>query len=140
MALHVGHTSVNVYKDLARVLKEDDSSLEEAAYLFIKAISLKDKASSASEWYMEAGNCFLKLGKIEEARENFKLAVKEVDSPNANYNLAVVYDKAGEVKLAEHHLRRALELENEYPPAFKALAMILSKSDSKEKNKDAFHM
>ena len=140
MALRVGHTSVNVYKDLARVLKEDDTRLEEAAYFFLKAISLKDKDSSASEWHMEAGNCFLRLGKLEEALENFMLAVKEEDSPNTNYNLAVVYDKAGEVKLAENHLRRALKLQNEYPPAFKALALILSKSDNKENIEEALYM
>ena len=138
MSIRVGHTTVNVYKDLAKLLKEDPARLEEAATLFLKAISLEHPDSRLSVWYMEAGDCYLRLGDYERAQENFLLALKaEPDSAETNYNLAVAYHKVDKVKLAEKHLRSAVSLNGQYPPALLALGTILSTSDHSKTQDEA---
>lgn len=138
MSIRVGHTTVNVYKDLAKLLKEDPARLEEAARLFIKAISLEHPESRLSVLYMEAGDCYLQLGDYETAQENFLLALKaEPDSAETNYNLAVAYHKTDNVKLAEKYLRKAVSLNGQYPPALLALGTILGTSDHREAKDEA---
>ena len=52
MVFHVGSETVNVYADLARVIKRNASRLEEAAKLYLKAASLEVRPSTITYWYV----------------------------------------------------------------------------------------
>ena len=52
MSVRMGHNTLNVYADLAAVVKRDSSRQEEAAKLFIKAASLEENSSFTAHWYV----------------------------------------------------------------------------------------
>ena len=89
---------------------------------------------------MEAGSCYLEMNDLERARNTLLKAVQaDPGSADANYNLAVVYDKEENSKMAEKYLRQAVALNNVHL-AFNALAIILSDSDDAGKQEEALHM
>ena len=90
---------------------------------------------------MEAGNCYLEMRDLERARNTLLEAVQaDPDSADANYNVAVVYDKEDNSKMTEKYLRQAVALNNVHSLAVNTLAIILSDSDDAGKQEEALLM
>ena len=55
IAFNVGSEMVNVYSDLASIIKRNATRQEEAATLFMKAASVEESPSRTAHWYIR--NC-----------------------------------------------------------------------------------
>lgn len=71
---------------------------------------VKLKPSGAAGYYNNMGMCFLNQNKLEDAKKNFELALKEKsDFSMALNNLGTVYDKLGDKDKAKEYFLKAIE-------------------------------
>ncbi|XP_014825492.1 PREDICTED: transmembrane and TPR repeat-containing protein 3 [Poecilia mexicana] len=125
-ATRVAPNHLNVYINLANLIRANDSRLEEADQLYRQAISMRPDFKQA---YISRGELLLKMNKLTEARDAYLRAL-ELDSSNADlwYNLAIVNIEMKDPSEALKNFNRALELNPRHKLALFNSALLMQES------------
>ncbi|XP_077568465.1 protein O-mannosyl-transferase TMTC3 [Stigmatopora nigra] len=129
-ATRVAPNHLNVYINLANLIRSDESRLEEADQLYRQAISMRPDFKQA---YISRGELLLKMNKLTEARDAYLRAL-ELDRSNADlwYNLAIVHIEMKEPSEALRTFEQALQLSPRHKLALFNSALLMQESgDSK---------
>ena len=113
----------------------DEGELERARELLCEA-ARRDKSSFAAHYGL--GRLLAAERRWKDALIEFKLALAANPSPEAHYVLACVYYQLGRDRMSLRHLRKAIEMDGEYPAAFYMLGLVLARTGEHERAKDAF--
>lgn len=114
---------INVYYNLANLVKMDEARLQEAFQLYQKAISMKPNFVEA---HLNKGDLLLKLNHTQEARQAFETALSYNHGfTDAHYNLGSALLQLGQRKEAEKSFRTALSQNPQHIHALMALAGLL---------------
>lgn len=93
---------------------------EEAIRQYSHALQIREHSTVASNM----GNCYLELGKTEEALECFKRAIRtDATNPNPYNNIAQLYIQTGEFEDALPFAENAVVLNAKMPQALNAMAI-----------------
>ncbi|XP_048863482.1 protein O-mannosyl-transferase TMTC3 [Brienomyrus brachyistius] len=125
-ATRVAPNHLNVYINLANLIRVNDSRLEEADQLYRQAISMRPDFKQA---YISRGELLLKMNKPSEAREAYLRAL-ELDGTNADlwYNLAIVHIEMKDPAEALKNFNQALELNPKHKLALFNSALLMQES------------
>ncbi|XP_051787402.1 LOW QUALITY PROTEIN: protein O-mannosyl-transferase TMTC3 [Erpetoichthys calabaricus] len=125
-ATRVAPNHLNVYINLANLIRANESRLEEADQLYRQAISMRPDFKQA---YISRGELLLKMNKPNEARDAYLRAL-ELDSANADlwYNLAIVNIEMKEPSEALKNFNQALELNPKHKLALFNSALLMQES------------
>ncbi|XP_062403453.1 protein O-mannosyl-transferase TMTC3 [Sardina pilchardus] len=125
-ATRVAPNHLNVYINLANLIRANDSRLEEADQLYRQAISMRPDFKQA---YISRGELLLKMNKPTEAKDAYLRAL-ELDHTNADlwYNLAIVNIEMKEPAEALRNFNRALELNPRHKLALFNSALLMQES------------
>ncbi|HEX8175175.1 MAG TPA: tetratricopeptide repeat protein [Pyrinomonadaceae bacterium] len=116
------------------------------------ALGDEGEAESAKKLLSDAvkrgGACFAAhygLGRIFAAEERwraalqeFKLALAARSSPEAHYVVGCVYYQLGHDRMAQRHLRKALEMDSNYAAAFYVLGLVLLRAGERAEARSCF--
>ncbi|XP_021172737.2 protein O-mannosyl-transferase TMTC3 [Fundulus heteroclitus] len=125
-ATRVAPNHLNVYINLANLIRANDSRLEEADQLYRQAISMRPDFKQA---YISRGELLLKMNKPTEARDAYLRAL-ELDATNADlwYNLAIVNIEMKDPSEALKNFNHALELNPRHKLALFNSALLMQES------------
>ncbi|MEE6480275.1 hypothetical protein FKM82_012521 [Ascaphus truei] len=125
-AARVAPNHLNVYINLANLIRANESRLEEADQLYRQAISMRPDFKQA---YISRGELLLKMNKPLEAKEAYVKAL-ELDRMNADlwYNLAIVYIELKDPTEALKNFNQALELNHKHKLALFNSALLMQES------------
>ncbi|XP_077688661.1 protein O-mannosyl-transferase TMTC3 isoform X2 [Eretmochelys imbricata] len=125
-AARVAPNHLNVYINLANLIRTNESRLEEADQLYRQAISMRPDFKQA---YISRGELLLKMNKPVKAKEAYLRAL-ELDRTNADlwYNLAIVYIELKDPTEALKNFNRALELNPKHKLALFNSALLMQES------------
>ncbi|XP_066505392.1 protein O-mannosyl-transferase TMTC3 [Hoplias malabaricus] len=125
-ATRVAPNHLNVYINLANLIRANDSRLEEADQLYRQAISMRPDFKQA---YISRGELLLKMNKPSEAKDAYLRAL-ELDHTNADlwYNLAIVNIEMKEPSEALRNFNRALDLNPRHKLALFNSALLMQES------------
>ncbi|XP_062441010.1 protein O-mannosyl-transferase TMTC3 isoform X4 [Rhea pennata] len=125
-AARVAPNHLNVYINLANLIRANESRLEEADQLYRQAISMRPDFKQA---YISRGELLLKMNKPLQAKEAYLRAL-ELDRTNADlwYNLAIVYIELKDPTEALKNFNRALELNPAHKLALFNSALLMQES------------
>ncbi|EMP36333.1 Transmembrane and TPR repeat-containing protein 3 [Chelonia mydas] len=125
-AARVAPNHLNVYINLANLIRANESRLEEADQLYRQAISMRPDFKQA---YISRGELLLKMNKPVKAKEAYLRAL-ELDRTNADlwYNLAIVYIELKDPTEALKNFNRALELNPKHKLALFNSALLMQES------------
>ncbi|KAJ7397482.1 Transmembrane and TPR repeat-containing protein 3 [Pitangus sulphuratus] len=125
-AARVAPNHLNVYINLANLIRANESRLEEADQLYRQAISMRPDFKQA---YISRGELLLKMNKPLKAKEAYLRAL-ELDRTNADlwYNLAIVYIELKDPAEALKNFNRALELNPTHKLALFNSALLMQES------------
>ncbi|MGH0115652.1 UNVERIFIED_CONTAM: hypothetical protein FKN15_037975 [Acipenser sinensis] len=126
-ATRVAPNHLNVYINLANLIRANESRLEEADQLYRQAISMRPDFKQA---YISRGELLLKMKKPLEARDAYLRAL-ELDRTNADlwYNLAIVNIEMKELSEALKNFNQALELNTKHKLALFNSALLMQESE-----------
>jgi tetratricopeptide (TPR) repeat protein len=113
----------------------DEGELERARELLCEA-ARRDQSSFAAHYGL--GRLLAAEQRWKDALAEFKLALSANPSPEAHHVLACVYYQLGRDRMAVRHLRKAIEMDAEYPAAYYMLGLVLARTGEREQAKDAF--
>jgi tetratricopeptide (TPR) repeat protein len=99
----------------------DEGNIERAKELLNSATRLGGSTFAA---HYGLGRLFVAEAKWPRALQQFKLALATKNSPEAHYTLGCLYYQLGRDTLAARHLRKALELDENYDEAFHVLGLV----------------
>lgn len=126
-SFRVAPSHINVYYNLANLVKMDPSRLQEAFRLYQRAISMKPNFIEA---HMNKGDLLLHLNQTDEARQAFETALRHnPDYTDAHYNLGSALLQLGKRDEAERSYRRALALDANHIHALLGLAGLLQEDN-----------
>ncbi|KAI7812039.1 protein O-mannosyl-transferase TMTC3 [Triplophysa rosa] len=125
-ATRVAPNHLNVYINLANLIRANDSRLEEADQLYRQAISMRPDFKQA---YISRGELLLKMNKPSEAKDAYLRAL-ELDHNNADlwYNLAIVNIEMKDPSEALRNFNRALDLNPRHKLALFNSALLMQES------------
>ncbi|KFP43356.1 Transmembrane and TPR repeat-containing protein 3, partial [Chlamydotis macqueenii] len=125
-AARVAPNHLNVYINLANLIRANESRLEEADQLYRQAISMRPDFKQA---YISRGELLLKMNKPLKAKEAYLRAL-ELDRTNADlwYNLAIVYIELKDPTEALKNFNHALELNPAHKLALFNSALLMQES------------
>uniref|UniRef100_A0A4W6C4F5 Protein O-mannosyl-transferase TMTC3 n=1 Tax=Lates calcarifer TaxID=8187 RepID=A0A4W6C4F5_LATCA len=125
-ATRVAPNHLNVYINLANLIRANESRLEEADQLYRQAISMRPDFKQA---YISRGELLLKMNKLTEARDAYLRAL-ELDRTNADlwYNLAIVNIEMKDPSEALRNFNHALELNPRHKLALFNSALLMQES------------
>ncbi|KAM6438082.1 protein O-mannosyl-transferase TMTC3 [Liasis olivaceus] len=125
-AARVAPNHLNVYINLANLIRANESRLEEADQLYRQAISMRPDFKQA---YISRGELLLKMNKPLQAKEAYLRAL-ELDRTNADlwYNLAIVYIELKDPSEALKNFNQALELNPSHKLALFNSALLMQES------------
>ncbi|XP_061917327.1 protein O-mannosyl-transferase TMTC3 [Entelurus aequoreus] len=125
-ATRVAPNHLNVYINLANLIRANQSRLEEADQLYRQAISMRPDFKQA---YISRGELLLKMNKLTEARDAYLRAL-ELDGTNADlwYNLAIVNIEMKEPSEALKNFQHALRLSPRHKLALFNSALLMQES------------
>uniref|UniRef100_A0A673HU54 Protein O-mannosyl-transferase TMTC3 n=1 Tax=Sinocyclocheilus rhinocerous TaxID=307959 RepID=A0A673HU54_9TELE len=125
-ATRVAPNHLNVYINLANLIRANDSRLEEADQLYRQAISMRPDFKQA---YISRGELLLKMNKPSEAKDAYLRAL-ELDHTNADlwYNLAIVNIEMKDPSEALRNFNRALDLNPQHKLALFNSALLMQES------------
>ncbi|XP_053112334.1 protein O-mannosyl-transferase TMTC3 isoform X1 [Hemicordylus capensis] len=125
-AARVAPNHLNVYINLANLIRANESRLEEADQLYRQAISMRPDFKQA---YISRGELLLKMNKPLQAKEAYLRAL-ELDRTNADlwYNLAIVYIELKDPTEALKNFNMALELNPNHKLALFNSALLMQES------------
>ncbi|KAA0724450.1 Transmembrane and TPR repeat-containing protein 3 [Triplophysa tibetana] len=126
-ATRVAPNHLNVYINLANLIRANDSRLEEADQLYRQAISMRPDFKQA--YISRQVNLLLKMNKPSEAKDAYLRAL-ELDHNNADlwYNLAIVNIEMKDPSEALRNFNRALELNPRHKLALFNSALLMQES------------
>lgn len=131
----VAPAHINVYFNLANLIRLDSQRIEETLQLYKKALSMKPDFSEA---YMNMGDVYLKLNQTTEAKKSFRNAIKyKPDYSDAYFNLATTSLQLKELSEAEENYRNALRYNPGHTLSLYNLGMMLSEQPNAKKLKEA---
>ena len=126
----VAPSHINVYYNLANLLRTDPHRLSEAYDLYQTALSMKPDFVEA---HMNKGDLLLKLNKTTDARQAFEKAIYyNPDYTDAHYNLGTAFLLLGDKAGAEKSYRRALKLDRQHVHSLLSLAGLLQDMNRSE--------
>lgn len=125
-ATRVAPNHLNVYINLANLIRANESRLEEADQLYRQAISMRPDFKQA---YISRGELLLKMNKLTEARDAYLRAL-DLDKTNADlwYNLAIVHIEMKEPHEALANFNHALELSPRHKLALFNSALLMQEA------------
>uniref|UniRef100_A0A8D0GY92 Protein O-mannosyl-transferase TMTC3 n=1 Tax=Sphenodon punctatus TaxID=8508 RepID=A0A8D0GY92_SPHPU len=125
-AARVAPNHLNVYINLANLIRANESRLEEADQLYRQAISMRPDFKQA---YISRGELLLKMNKPLKAKEAYLRAL-ELDRTNADlwYNFAIVYIELKDPTEALKNFNQALELNPKHKLALFNSALLMQES------------
>ncbi|XP_048404960.1 protein O-mannosyl-transferase TMTC3 isoform X2 [Stegostoma tigrinum] len=125
-AARVAPNHLNVYINLANLIRGNESRLEEADQLYRQAISMRPDFKQA---YINRGELLLKMDRPLEARDAYIRAL-ELDKTNADlwYNLAIVYIELKDPSEALKHFNQALEISSNHKLALFNSGLLMQES------------
>ncbi|XP_071313305.1 protein O-mannosyl-transferase TMTC3 isoform X2 [Trachinotus anak] len=125
-ATRVAPNHLNVYINLANLIRANESRLEEADQLYRQAISMRPDFKQA---YISRGELLLKMNKLTEARDAYLRAL-ELDRTNPDlwYNLAIVNIEMKDPSEALKNFNHALELNPRHKLALFNSALLMQES------------
>ncbi len=119
----IAPSHINVYYNLANLVRQDPARLSEAFDLYQTALSMKPDFVEA---HMNKGDLLLKLNKTEDAKISFQKALQyNPEYTDAHYNLGTAHLLLGDRVEAERCYKRALSLDKEHVYALLSLAGVL---------------
>ena len=119
----VAPSHINVYYNLANLIKMDPARQVESYELYQKALSMKPDFVEA---HMNKGDLLLKMNKTQDARLSFEKAIQyKPDYTDAHFNLGTAFVQLGDRKEAERCYRRALSMDNEHLYSMLSLSSLL---------------
>lgn len=122
----VAPNHLNVFLNLATLIAQNGSRLEEADSLYRQAISMRADYTQA---YINRGDILLRLNRTKEAREVYETALAfESDNPDLLYNMGVVLLSQGEAGQALAYLDKALEYDPDHYQALLNSAILMQES------------
>ena len=102
---------------------------EEAIRIYTRALMIREHSTISSNM----GNCYLELGKTNEALECFLRAIRaDSKNPNPYNNIAQLYIQLGEYEDAMTYAEEALALNAKMPQALNAMAICYAMLDYDE--------
>ena len=113
----------------------DEGDVERAKELLSSATRLGGSTFAA---HYGLGRLFVAEEKWRKALQEFKLALASKASPEAHYALGCLYYQLSRDGLAARHLRKALELDEEYGEAFYMLGLISERAGHKKLAEEYF--
>jgi tetratricopeptide (TPR) repeat protein len=113
----------------------DEGEVERARELLSVATRLGGSTFAA---HYGLGRLYVAEEKWPNALQEFKLALASKASPEAHYALGCLYYQLSRDGLAARHLRKALELDEEYSEAFYMLALIAERGGHKKLAEEYF--
>uniref|UniRef100_A0A3Q4B2P4 dolichyl-phosphate-mannose--protein mannosyltransferase n=1 Tax=Mola mola TaxID=94237 RepID=A0A3Q4B2P4_MOLML len=127
-ATRVAPNHLNVYINLANLIRANESRLEEADQLYRLAISMRPDFKQA---YISRGELLLKMNKLTEARDAYIRAL-ELDPTNADlwYNLAIVNIEMKDRSEALKNFNHALELNPRHKLSLFNSGLLMQESDA----------
>ncbi|XP_069485436.1 protein O-mannosyl-transferase TMTC3 [Ambystoma mexicanum] len=134
-AARVAPNHLNVYINLANLIRANESRLEEADQLYRQAISMRPDFKQA---YISRGELLLKMNKPLKAKEAYLRAL-ELDKQNADlwYNLAIVYIELKDPTEALQNFNNALNLNPKHKLALFNSALLMQESGDPRLRPDA---
>ena len=128
----VAPNHLNVFLNLATLIAQNGSRLEEADLLYRQAISMRSDYTQA---YINRGDILLRLNRTEEAKEVYEKALGfENDNPDLLYNMGVVLLGQGKHSEAMAYLDKALEYDPDHYQALLNSAILIQESGSSHLN------
>lgn len=129
-SFRVAPSHINVYYNLANLIKLDPSRLQEAYKLYQKAISMKPNFVEA---HMNKGDLLLTMNRTEEARQSFEVALQHApDYTDVHYNLAIALVLLNRRKEAGQSFKRALKLDSAHVHSLLGLASLMQEDGKSE--------
>jgi len=113
----------------------DEGDVERAKELLSSATRLGGSTFAA---HYGLGRLFIAEAQWREALQEFKLALASKVSPEAHYALGCLYYQLSRDGLAARHLRKALELDEDYGEALYMLGLISERAGHKKLAEDYF--
>lgn len=113
----------------------DEGDAERARELLNSATRLGGSTFAA---HYGLGRLFVAEEKWRQALQEFKLALASKVSPEAHYALGCLYYQLSRDGLAARHLRKALELDEDYGEAFYVLGLISERAGQKRLAEEYF--
>jgi tetratricopeptide (TPR) repeat protein len=113
----------------------DEGQIERAKELLNNATQLGGPTFAA---HYVLGRLFVAEAKWPRALQQFKLALATKNSPEAHYTLGCLYYQLRRDSLASRHLRKALELDENYGEAFHVLGLVSERTGAKELAEEYF--
>lgn len=107
----------------------DEGDAERAKKLLNSATRLGGSTFAA---HYGLGRLFVAEEKWRQALQEFKLALASKASPEAHYALGCLYYQLGRDALASRHLRKAVEMDEDYGEALYLLGLISERAGAKE--------
>ena len=130
-SFRVAPSHINVYYNLANLVKLDPARAQEAYKFYQTAISMKPDFVEA---HMNKGDLLLKLNRTQEAITSFEKAIQyNPDYTDAHFNLGTAYVQFGMKEEAVKCYRRALLLDRHHVYSMMSLAMLLQESNEVDK-------
>ena len=134
-SFRVAPSHINVYYNLANLIKMDPLRLQEAYDLYQRALSMKPDFIEA---HLNKGDILLKLNRTTDAKTSFERALYyNPGYADALYNLGTAHMQLGEKREAEKCYRQALALEEKHFYSMLSLALLLKEAHEREKKKEA---
>ena len=133
-SFRVAPNYINVYYNLANLIRTDSSRTLEAYELYQKALSMKPDFVEA---HMNKGDLLLRMNKSVDAKLSFEKALHyNPEYTDAHYNLATALVQLGERKEAERSYRRALAMDKTHLFSLLSLGSLLLDEGRLEEAKD----
>ncbi len=137
-SFRVAPSHINVYYNLANLVKIDPARLQEAYSLYQKALSMKPDFVEA---HMNKGDILLKMNRTKDARLAFEKALQHnPEYADAHYNLGTTYIQLGDKSEAEKCYRRALAVEENHLYSMFSLALLVQELHGREGRQEAKEM
>ena len=125
---------INVFYNLANLIKLHPEHSSEALHLYNRALSMK---VDMVEVYSNKGVLLLKLDCMEEAKQSFLNAVKYY--ADAYFNLGSVYLRLENLANAETHYVKALAIDSRHHLSLFNLGMLYVNKHDKDRDKRNIH-
>ena len=132
-SFRVAPNYINVYYNLANLIRTDSARTLEAYELYQKALSMKPDFVEA---HMNKGDLLLRMNKSLDAKRSFEKALQyNPEYTDAHYNLATALVQLGERRKAEMTYKRALAMDGRHIFSLLSLGTLLMEEGRLEEAK-----